>query len=230
MAFVSDELLINVRANITQAMAGLGAVEAKGSGIGGAVVGGAAVAGRALLGLGAVAVGTGALVAGIGIAGGIGRALDTEDARVQLERMGVSLEDIDGLIDTVDKTFDGTVFTNPDGFALTSRLIGAGQELDQIPNNLQSIADFAAHGNVPLDRMGEIFTRIIGNGKVTGRELMRLGDANIPISQIAESLDMTVEELRRYYSRRWVYIGYVPTGRERRRNVPRRGSGGGRHN
>jgi tape measure domain-containing protein len=157
--------------------------------------------GRAAAGVFAATFGTalaaGGFLAGFAIKGGIDRVLQTEEAVVQMGRLGLSVDEIDRLIGAVDDTFDGTVFTNPEGFALTQRLIGAGEELDSIPDRLSTISDFAAHGNVPLDQMGNIFERIIGQGRVTGEELNRLSDANIPLGTLAETLGLTIPELRK---------------------------------
>src|SRR5690606_12670148 len=93
-------------------------------------------------GIGAIGVG----LTGLAVKGGISRALDTEDAIVQMRRIGLSAQEIEGVVADVDKAFDGTIFTNPEGFALTQRLIGAGVELDAVGGHVQTIGDFAAHG------------------------------------------------------------------------------------
>jgi tape measure domain-containing protein len=155
-----------------------------------AVIGGAA---KAAVG---VIIGLGASVAALALSGGIARALQTEQATVQLRRMGLATADIEKIVQDVDKAFDGTVFTNPEGFVLTQRLIGAGVELEKIPDMLRVVADFAAHGNVPLSQMTDIFEVIIGQEKVTARELQRLAQANIPIGQLAEAMGMSVKQLR----------------------------------
>lgn len=63
MAVVADELLLVVKSNVTQALAGLQAVETKAAGLGGKVKSGVALASKALLGVGAVAAGV-AVVSG----------------------------------------------------------------------------------------------------------------------------------------------------------------------
>lgn len=55
MAVVADELLLVVKSNVTQALAGLSAVEAKAGGLGGAVASGARMAAGAVLGVAAAA-------------------------------------------------------------------------------------------------------------------------------------------------------------------------------
>jgi tape measure domain-containing protein len=147
-------------------------------------------------------VGGGALagVAGFSLFGGLNRLLDTEDARVQLDRMGLSVKEIDDLLAGVDRTFQGTPFANPDGFNIASQLFASGRALGEIPGILGNIADLAAHGNVPIDQMGSLFTRIASQGRVTGEELNRLSDANIPLSVLADEMGITVGELRKMAS------------------------------
>lgn len=149
-------------------------------------------AGRAVLAIGTV----GTAVAGLAIKGGIGRALDTEDAIVQMRRMGLETEQVDALVAGVNDTFQGTVFTNPEGFKLAGLLHGANVELADIPDQIGTIADFAAHANVPLDQMGDIFLQVIGQGRVTGNIFNRLTAAGIPLEQIAQGLGMSVAEMR----------------------------------
>lgn len=141
----------------------------------------------------------GAAIAGmatVSLWGGLNRVLDTEDARVQMQRMGVATEDVDKLLGDVDKTFQGTPFANPDGFNISSQLFASGVALEGIPGILGDIADLAAHGNVPIDQMGSLFVRVAAQGKVTGQELNRLTDMNIPLTQLADAMGVTVAELR----------------------------------
>lgn len=128
--------------------------------------------------------------------GGIARALDTEDAIVQMRRMGLEIEQVDQLIDGVDKTFDGTIFSNPQGFKLAGLLHGTNVELERIPGIIGTIADFAAHGNVPLEQMQDIFLQVIGSGRVTADTFNRLTAAGVPIEQLAISMGMTSGEMR----------------------------------
>jgi len=148
------------------------------------------------LGVVGTLTGIGTAIGTFAIKGGIERALATEDAIVGMRRLGLEVDQIDKLVQAVDETFDGTVFSNPEGFALTQRLIGLGVELDNIPGYIKTISDMAAHGNVPLDQMSSIIERIISNNRVSNEEINRLADANIPLTALAEALGMTVEEMR----------------------------------
>lgn len=149
----------------------------------------------------ASALGIGGLFAGgMGarniIGGGIGRLLDVEDATVQLQRMGLELAQVNQLLADVDSTFSGTPFSNPDGFNVSTQLFASNVELEKIPGILGTIADFAAHGNVDLLEMSDVFTRIASQGKVTGEELNRLSDRNIPLTVLADALGVTVEKMK----------------------------------
>lgn len=135
-------------------------------------------------------------VAAVGLTRGLNRVLDTEDARVQLGRMGLELGQINTLLGAVDDTFSGTPFANPDGFNISSQLFASGVELDKIPGILGTIADLSAHGNVPIEQMGALFVRAASEGRVMGDGLNRLSDANIPLATLADTLGVTVGELR----------------------------------
>lgn len=117
-----------------------------------------------------VQIGMGSLAAlgGYSLWGGLNRLLDTEDATAQLKRMGLGLDDIKTLLDGVDTAFSGTPFANPDGFNVASQLYASQVELGKIPGIIATIGDYAAHGNVPLEQMAAIFTRVASQGKVTG--------------------------------------------------------------
>jgi tape measure domain-containing protein len=135
-------------------------------------------------------------VAAVGLTRGLGRVLDTEDARVQLGRMGLTIGEIDTLLKDVDNTFQGTPFANPDGFNISSQLFASGRSLAEIPGILGTIADLAAHGNVPIDQMAALFVRAASEGRVMGDGLNRLTDANIPLATLADALGLTTTELR----------------------------------
>lgn len=130
------------------------------------------------------------------IGGGIGRLTAIENSTVQLKRMGLEFEQINKLLNDVDETFMGTPFANPEGFDISAALFASGRSLEEIPTILGTIADFAAHGQVPLDQLADVFVRVASQGKVTGEELNRLTDANIPLTAIAEAGGITVEKLR----------------------------------
>lgn len=135
-------------------------------------------------------------VSAMALKGGISRALDTEDAIIQMRRMGLATDEVNFLVDQVDKTFDGSIFSNPAGFKLAGLLHGTEVQLEKIPGVMGTIADFAAHGNVPLEQMSDIFLQVIGSGRVTATTFNRLTAAGVPLSQLANGLGMTTSEMR----------------------------------
>ena len=141
-------------------------------------------------------VALGGAVGALALKGGISRALTMEAANVQLARMGYTLEEIDYLIGTVDKSFDGTIFTNPEGFQLVQQLLGTEVAMDEVGARLTMIADLAAHANVPLDQLGDIFLRIEAKGRANAIELNRLSQAGVVLAPIAEQLGTTTQGLR----------------------------------
>jgi len=139
---------------------------------------------------------TGAL-AGMSIAGGLKRALAVEDATLLMQQLGMSVEEIDRAIESVDRTFDGTPFANPDGFNFSAQLRTSGKSLDQIERDLRNVSNVTA---MTLDkdfgRISELFLKMAANGRVTATDLNSIGLAGYPIRQVlGDALGVTTEEL-----------------------------------
>lgn len=141
-------------------------------------------------------VGIGTALGALAVKGGLNRALTTDKARVQLQRMGYDLKEIDGLVKTVSDTFDGTVFSTPEGFALVQKLLGVGIAAEDVGKELGTIADLAAHADVELSRLGEIYVKTAAAGKLTAHELNQISIAGISLEPIANAMGKTSAELR----------------------------------
>ena len=69
----------------------------------------------------------------------------------------------------------------------------------QIERGIQNIADAVSAvggGNVELRRVASAFERMASEGRITAERLNQITDAGIPLTKIAKSLGLTMEELR----------------------------------
>lgn len=163
MAVVADELLLNVKANVTQAMAGLETVERKGAGIGGAVRGGAKVAGKAIAGVGLVA-------AGVGLSAG-NMALDFEEGMAKIEALvGVPKDEMETLKDaalnmgsefgvSADEAAEGLFF-----------LKSAGLDTRDAISNMERAAMGNAIGLGSMEELANTATTAMTNFGIDGEE------------------------------------------------------------
>lgn len=142
----------------------------------------------------AVAGATAGAVVGVGLWGGLQRALDREDAIVSFRRMGLDDANIVQLTDSIDQALRGTPITNPEGFALAGRFLAQGFDSADIPGLVATLADMATVGNRSFAEMGDVMVAAAGQGRITAAELRRLGD--LPLGRVAAELGMTESEMR----------------------------------
>lgn len=163
MAVIADELLLNVKANVTQAMAGLTAVEKKGSGIGSAVVGGAKVAGKAIAGVG--------LAAGaVGVASG-NMALDFEENMAKIEALvGVPKDEMETLEDAALEMGGKFGVSADDAAKGLFFLKSAGLETEDAISNMEAAAKANAIGLGSMEDLANTATTAMTNFGVDGEE------------------------------------------------------------
>lgn len=157
----------------------------------------ARAAGKGLAIAGTAAAGLAATVAGMGLKGGLSRALDTEDAEILMRQLGASTEDVDKAIASVDKTFQGTPFKNPDGFNFSAQLQASGKALDQIERDLRTTSNVTALTlDKDFEQVSDIFLQMSAQGQVTAQDMNRLATQGFPIREIlGEALEMSGDEL-----------------------------------
>ena len=141
----------------------------------------------------------GAAIAGVtaySVWGGLRRVLDTEDARKLFGQMGSSAEEVDGILEGLNSTFEKSSFSYPDVYNVAAQLQASGTALEDLNDQTRTVGDLAAFSGTEFGRVGELITRIGAQGRVSGRELMSMAGMGIPIRQIlADGLNVTVDEL-----------------------------------
>lgn len=167
----------------------------------GAVTGAGSRAASALgtavtVGVGAAGLGAGGLF-GASFATGFSRFTSLENAEKMLSQLGLSTDQVEGLMGSLNETLTGTAFAMDEGAGALSRMVSSGLGLDKVPGVLQSITDAAAFGQAPMSEIGDIFGRIQSQGRVTAMELNRLTARNIPAFELlASAMGLGVEELQ----------------------------------
>lgn len=161
MAVIADELLLNVKANVTQAMSGLSAVERKGSGIGGKIAGGAKIAGKAIAGVG--------LAAGaVGVASG-NMALDFEENMAKIEALvGVPKDEMDTLKDAALEMGGQFGVSADDAAKGLFFLKSAGLSTEEAIDNMTSAAKANAVGLGTMEDLANTATTMMTNFGVEG--------------------------------------------------------------
>lgn len=143
-----------------------------------------------------------AAVIGAGLAqaigGGISRSLALENSAKMLDNMGLNAKQSAQAMEALNQAVTGTAYSLDEGAGAMTRMISSGTGLDELPGMMTMIADTAAFGQAPLSEIGDIFSRIQGNGRAMGFELQQLATRNIPVYQLlADQFGVTEEEVRK---------------------------------
>ena len=112
--------------------------------------------------------------------GGLNRALNLEQAKFQLEGLGVAWE---AVYDDINYAVKGTAYGLDSAAKAAAQLsasnVAAG---DSMKRALRGISGVAAMTNQSYDDIAQIFTTVAGNGKVMASELNRIGQRGLNAS------------------------------------------------
>lgn len=128
---------------------------------------------RATLGVG--------VVGALGLAGGLRRINDVQQANGVMETMGLSAGDRDKLMGQFKGLAQDTPFSTGSIASLGSGLISSGMDQSKVENSLQGAIDTAALFGMSLEEMALPLKQIQAKGKVQGDDLLQLMDRNIPM-------------------------------------------------
>lgn len=150
-----------------------------------------AIAGTIATGLGSVAA-----------AGGIGRALNIEDAQAKLKGLGYDLGQVQSVTQSTLDAVLGTIYSLDDGITVAASGLAAGiQGGEQLTAYLKTVADTASITGGSLTDIGLIFNSIQAQGKVFTSDLNQLAQRGLPVFQyLAEELGVTGAELSKMVS------------------------------
>lgn len=109
--------------------------------------------------------------------GGWNRAMNIENAKFQLEGLGVAWEE---LYEDIDYAVAGTAYGLDEAAAAAAQFSASQVKAgDDMKAALRGISGVAAMTNTTYGEMADIFTTVAGNGKATANELNRIGQRGL---------------------------------------------------
>lgn len=152
----------------------------------------ASFAGKSIL---TMTAGLGAAAIAQATAGGVKRAMNIEQAKFQLEGLGVAWKDIEGDINYAVK---GTAYGLDSAAKAAAQLSASGIELgDSMKTALRGISGVAAMTNSDYDSIAAVFTTVAGQGKLMTMQLRQLEARGLnAAAKLGEALGKTEAEIR----------------------------------
>ena len=122
----------------------------------------------------------GASITALAVSGGMSRALNIEQAKFQLNGLGVAWENI---YDDIDYAVAGTAYGLDSAAKAASQLVASGIEVgDGMKTALRGISGVAAMTNREYDEVAHIFTTVAGNGRLMGQQLTQLSSYGLNVA------------------------------------------------
>lgn len=133
------------------------------------------------------------------IEGGKNRALNIEQAKFQLEGLGIAWKDIEGDIDYGVKD---TAYGLDAAAKAAAQLSASGIQVgDSMKQALRGISGVAAMTNSTYEDISDVFTTVAGQGRVMANDLNRLSARGLnAAATLAKSMGITEENLRKMVS------------------------------
>ena len=127
--------------------------------------------------------------------GGWSRALKIQDAKFQLEGLGVAWDKIKG---DIDYAVSGTAYGLDSAAKAASQLVASGVELgDSMKAALRGISGVAAMANVSYEEIAPIFTTVAGQGKLMTMQLRQLEARGLNVAAtLGQSLGKSEQAVR----------------------------------
>lgn len=127
--------------------------------------------------------------------GGLARASNIENAKFQLEGLGVEWAKIQADLDYGVKD---TAYGLDSAARAASQLVASGVQLgDEMQYFLRGISGVAAMTNRSYDEIAHIFTRVSGQGRVMGQDLQSLAASGLNAAKtLGDALGKTEAEIR----------------------------------
>lgn len=128
------------------------------------------------------------------VSGGISRAMNIEQAKFQLEGLGVAWSDIE---DDINYGVRDTAYGLDAAAKVASQLVASGVQVgDQMATDLRAISGVAAMTNSSYEEIGHIFTTVASNGRLMTEQLRQFSYRGLNVSAVlAEQLGKTEAEI-----------------------------------
>lgn len=132
------------------------------------------------------------------VTGGKNRAQKVADARFQLKGLFNDAEKVESAFESASKAVDGTAYGLDAAVSTASQLASSNVQLgEEMDTALRGVAGLAAMTNSSFEEMGQIFTKVAGNGRLMGMELTRISSHGVnAAATIAKYLNTTEAEVR----------------------------------
>ncbi|MDD2299633.1 MAG: tape measure protein [Fermentimonas sp.] len=127
--------------------------------------------------------------------GGKTRALNIEQAKFQFEGLGM---DIEKTMADASYAVDGTAYSLDAAAKVASQLGASGMRAgDDMRKSLRAVSGVAAMAGSSYEDIGNVFTKVAGQGRLMGDDLLRLSSRGInAAATIAKELNITEAEVR----------------------------------
>lgn len=128
------------------------------------------------------------------VTGGWARAANIENAKFQLEGLGVAYEDV---YKSMDRAVKGTPFGIDSAAKAASQLVASGVQVgEQMDKALLGISGVAVMTNSTYDDIANIFTTVAGNGKLMTMQMRQISARGLNVAAaLAKQLNVTEAEV-----------------------------------
>ncbi|MDU6161118.1 MAG: peptidoglycan DD-metalloendopeptidase family protein [Staphylococcus epidermidis] len=135
-----------------------------------------------------------------GLVGALGfkRLVGMDQAEAKLKGIGLAGKDVTKIQNQVSKSIEGSMTTMAEGTDLAAGALGSGvKEGKELEKYIKAAGNAAVGANVPVSEMGQIFSRVKGQGKLAGTELQMM-EERLPgfTSTMAREMGLSMEEFR----------------------------------
>lgn len=132
------------------------------------------------------------------VQGGIRRAMNLENAHFQLQGLLKDEEQVSAVMKNVNDSVDGTAYSLDSAAKVASQLAASGMRAgDNMFKSLRAVAGVAAMTNSEYGDIGRIFTKIAGQGRLMGDDLLSLSSRGMnAAATLGEYLHKSEAEVR----------------------------------
>lgn len=125
------------------------------------------------------------------------RMTEIDNAKVKLQAIGNSAEDMEKITTSALASVKGTAYGMNEAMTASASAVAAGiKPGEELTKYLTAISDAASVAGVDMASMGSIFNKVATSGKAQNDVLSQMADAGIPIYQyLADQMGVTAGEV-----------------------------------
>ena len=133
------------------------------------------------------------------VQGGKRRAMNLENAHFQLQGLLKDEEAVAAIMKNVTDSVDGTAYSLDAAAKVASQLAASGMRAgDSMYASLRGIAGVAAMTNSEYEEIGQIYTKVAGNGRLMGEQLLQLSSRGMNAAAVlGEALGKSEADIRK---------------------------------